>query len=205
MRKVELIGCREAKRLALLSRVAIASSSACENTDRSVPLGRYWRSRPLVFSLEPRCHGACGSAKETRRPVSAASSLCRAISLPSVRVRRSGAGTASRPAAKPSRAVSALASVSLIRTTLRLVRSTTVPTEERLPAPLIRSPSQCPGTLHLRWPFADDVADPAPPFAILGPPTTMRLALAQAGEQLAAQLTARHGVDRLVNRFVRHS
>src|SRR3954470_13614709 len=58
-----LVGCRKAKRLALLSRVAIASSSACENTDRSVPLGRYWRSRPLVFSLEPRCHGACGSAK----------------------------------------------------------------------------------------------------------------------------------------------
>src|SRR3954454_5560867 len=58
-----LVGCRKAKRLALLSRVAIASSSACETTDRSVPLGRYWRSRPLVFSLEPRCHGACGSAK----------------------------------------------------------------------------------------------------------------------------------------------
>src|SRR4051794_23817741 len=58
-----LIGCRKAKRLALLSRVAIASSSACENIDRSVPLGRYWRSRPLVFSFVPRCHGACGSAK----------------------------------------------------------------------------------------------------------------------------------------------
>lgn len=45
----------------LLSR--IASSSACENTDRSVLLGRYCRNRPLVFSLEPRRHGACGSAK----------------------------------------------------------------------------------------------------------------------------------------------
>ncbi len=39
-----------------------------------------------------------------------------------------------KPAAKPSRAVSALASVSLI--SLRLVRSTSVPTEDRLPAPL---------------------------------------------------------------------
>ena len=61
--------------------------------------------------------------------------------------------------------------------------------------------------LHLRREFADarDVADPAPPFAVLGPSTTMRLALAQAGERLAAQLTAGHGVDRLVDRLVRDS
>src|SRR3954463_12105272 len=58
-------------------------------------------------------------------------------------------------------------------------------------------------SLDLRRPFADDVADPAPPFAVLGPPTTMRLALTQAGEQLAAQFTARHGVDRLVDRLTR--
>ena len=32
-------------------------------TDRSVPLGKYWRSSPLVFSLLPRCHGECGSQK----------------------------------------------------------------------------------------------------------------------------------------------
>src|SRR4051812_5232756 len=43
----------------------MASSSACENTDRSVPLGKYCRSRPLVFSLEPRCQGLCGSQKYT--------------------------------------------------------------------------------------------------------------------------------------------
>jgi hypothetical protein len=30
-------------------------SWACEYTDRSVPFGKYCRSRPLVFSLEPRC------------------------------------------------------------------------------------------------------------------------------------------------------
>ena len=38
----------------LLSRIAIASSSARENTDRSVLLGRYWRNGLLVFPLEPR-------------------------------------------------------------------------------------------------------------------------------------------------------
>ncbi|GJF31256.1 hypothetical protein KNE206_39560 [Kitasatospora sp. NE20-6] len=26
-------------------------------------LGKYWRSRPLVFSLEPRCQGLAGSQK----------------------------------------------------------------------------------------------------------------------------------------------
>jgi hypothetical protein len=26
-------------------------------------LGKYWRSRPLVFSLLPRCQGECGSQK----------------------------------------------------------------------------------------------------------------------------------------------
>ena len=36
---------------------------ACEYTDKSVPLGKYCRSRPLVFSLDPRCHGLRGSQK----------------------------------------------------------------------------------------------------------------------------------------------
>ena len=34
----------------------------CER-ERSVPLGMYWRSSPLVFSLEPRCQGVWGSQK----------------------------------------------------------------------------------------------------------------------------------------------
>ncbi len=46
-----------------LSWAATASRSAWECTDRSVPLGKYWRSSPLVFSLLPRCHGQCGSQK----------------------------------------------------------------------------------------------------------------------------------------------
>jgi transposase InsO family protein len=43
---------------------------------------RYWRSRPLVFSLVPRCHGLCGSQKYTCRPVSIRSCACWAISAP---------------------------------------------------------------------------------------------------------------------------
>ena len=42
---------------------AIASSSSWLCTDKSVPLGRYWRIRPLMFSLLPRCQGLCGSQK----------------------------------------------------------------------------------------------------------------------------------------------
>jgi transposase InsO family protein len=47
----------------LLSVVAMASSSCALRRDRSVPLGKYCRSRPLVFSLVGRCQGLCGSAK----------------------------------------------------------------------------------------------------------------------------------------------
>ena len=31
-------------------------------------MGRYWRSKPLVFSQVPRCHGLCGSQKYTATP-----------------------------------------------------------------------------------------------------------------------------------------
>src|ERR1035441_5121525 len=47
----------------VLSRHAMSSSWSWENSERSVPLGRYWRSKPLVFSLMPRSQGACGWAK----------------------------------------------------------------------------------------------------------------------------------------------
>ena len=46
-----------------LSSAATRSSWSWLWTARSVPLGKYWRSSPLVFSLEPRCQGLCGSQK----------------------------------------------------------------------------------------------------------------------------------------------
>ena len=46
-----------------LSSAATASRCAAEWTERSVPLGNYCRSSPLVFSFEPRCHGLWGSQK----------------------------------------------------------------------------------------------------------------------------------------------
>src|SRR5262249_28859569 len=47
----------------LLSRSSIAASAAASCLVRSLPLGRYWRNRPLVFSFVPRSHGLAGGAK----------------------------------------------------------------------------------------------------------------------------------------------
>ena len=53
-----------------LSVVATAAMSLALCLLRSVPLGKYWRSKPLVFSFVPRCHGLRGSQKNTCSPVS---------------------------------------------------------------------------------------------------------------------------------------
>ena len=53
-----------------LSVVATAAMSLALCLLRSVPLGKYWRSKPLVFSFVPRCHGLRGSQKKTCSPVS---------------------------------------------------------------------------------------------------------------------------------------
>src|SRR5450755_4480703 len=59
------IGLAKASRLRgrSLSSVATHSKSIALWTLRSVPLGKYWRSSPLVFSQVARCHGAWGSQK----------------------------------------------------------------------------------------------------------------------------------------------
>src|SRR4029453_8480016 len=78
-----------------LSAAATAARSSALCLLRSVPLGKYWRSSPLVFSLVPRCHGLCGSQKNTCRPVSIRSRACWASSAPwsQVNDRRSCSGS----------------------------------------------------------------------------------------------------------------
>lgn len=49
-----------------LRRNAMLSRSGRVWVDGLVPLGGYWRRRPLVFSLLPRCHGLRGIAEEHR-------------------------------------------------------------------------------------------------------------------------------------------
>ena len=46
-----------------LSSAATRARCSSLNWSRSQPLGKYCRNSPLVFSLVPRCHGECGSAK----------------------------------------------------------------------------------------------------------------------------------------------
>src|SRR4029077_14554663 len=79
----------------VLSLRAISSSSDCENLDRSAFFGRYCRSRPFVFSFEPRCQGLCGSQKETCIADAILKGLCWAISSPRSQVseRRNSAGS----------------------------------------------------------------------------------------------------------------
>src|SRR5438105_15856914 len=55
---------------------------ACEYTDKSAPFGKYCLSRPLVFSLELRCHGRCGSQKYTSMLVANVNRRWSASSLP---------------------------------------------------------------------------------------------------------------------------
>ena len=52
----------------LLSAAATAARSSASWRARSVPLGKYWRSSPLVFSLLPRCHGLLRVAEVDRQP-----------------------------------------------------------------------------------------------------------------------------------------
>jgi len=76
-----------------LSSSWMAWSWAAVCWDRSVPLGRYSRSRPLVFSLEPRCQGAWDQRVDLD-PGLLVMRAWRAISLPlsQVRVRANQAG-----------------------------------------------------------------------------------------------------------------
>ena len=103
-----------------------------------------------MFSLEPRCQGLCGSQKYTAILVFWVSCLCSAISLPwsYVMLWRMGWAMPSSLSVKAYMTLTALAgwnSGSLTSMSKRLVRSTKVPTALALPAPLMRSPSQCPG------------------------------------------------------------
>ncbi len=55
---------------------------------------KYCRSSPLLLSFDGRCHGECGSAKNTRVPVSNANCAWRESSFPrsQLRVLRSCCG-----------------------------------------------------------------------------------------------------------------
>src|SRR5215207_2750427 len=78
-----------------LSWSATASSSASVTVEKSKPFGKYCRRRPLVFSLDPRCQGACGSQKNTSTPAARCTCFQSRISGPwsQVSERRNASGS----------------------------------------------------------------------------------------------------------------
>ena len=60
-------GVRQPRRLRglRLIRSRTRSNSACDTSRKLQPRGKKYRSSPLAFSLQPLCHGLCGSAKYT--------------------------------------------------------------------------------------------------------------------------------------------
>src|SRR3954452_13195315 len=130
-----------------------------------------------------------------------ASSLWWAISLPEVIVRRTGAGTRSRPSTNPLHVV--LASVSLTSTSLPLDqgadRRAVAGALDQISFPVSRDQP----TLDLRRALMDarHVADLAALLVGLGPSSAMRLALPKTSQQLLLQLPAWQGMDRLIDRL----
>src|SRR5215813_9707562 len=178
-----------------LSRRAILFRLAWEKCERSVPLGKYCRSKPLVFSLLPRCQGLRGSQKYTCTLVATVKFLWSAISLPrsQVKERRSSCGSLRTclPSAATTLAVSLLGTLRSI--TKRVWRSTSVAMWV-LFAPERRSPSQWPGTARSsasagrsRMEAASTIC-PSPLFVV--PPLAWRICRAVRSHQLLFQHTA---------------
>ena len=94
-----------------LRRAAILFNDAWVYPERSVPLGRYWRTKPLVFSFVPRCHGLPASQKNTGTRASSVRFLCRASSGPRSHVSERRTWTGSFLISRPTAATTALESL----------------------------------------------------------------------------------------------
>src|SRR3954470_18322085 len=94
------------------------------------------------------------------------------------------------------------------RTVYRVLRSTRVPIAER-PEPMIRSPSQCPGTARSsasagRWLIMTSLGDMAAwALTRAGARDAQRTSGPQARDELALERAAALHVERLVDRLVR--
>ena len=109
---------------------AIVLSFACVCVDKSLPFGRYCRTRPLLFSFVARCHGLRGSQKYTCTPVASVNCTCRPISFPRshVRERRRCSGRVRIVLTNASfTSSSRRPAVRLTSITKRVCRSTSVP------------------------------------------------------------------------------
>ena len=104
-----------------------------------------------MFSLDGRCHGLALSQENTGTESVWVISRWRAISLPWSQVsdrRRPGGSPDSAPMTASRTASAVCQPGRYSKIVNREVRSTRVPIADRLSAPVIRSPSQCPGSLR---------------------------------------------------------
>ena len=127
----------------VVDRSAMVSSCSWLRPERSVPLGRYWRTSPLVSSKEPCWLELCGSQNYTAVRVRLVASLSVANSLPwsYVIFWRMGWAMPSSLSLKACITLTALAGLNsgrLMRKSSRLVRSSRVPTALALAAPSMR-------------------------------------------------------------------
>ena len=123
-----------------------------------MPLGKYCRKSPLLFSFVPRCQGACGLQKYVRRPVAASRALKPAISEPlsSVRACLSFGGTTRRQGMSAALKDAAVLSCTLASRRKRLLRSVQLSSAALPLEAQTRSVSQSPkrvlpATIPGRW------------------------------------------------------
>ena len=180
---------------------------------RSLPLGKYWRSSPLVFSFDGRCHGLAFSQKYTGMPSAAVISRVQRHLLALVpgqrpaQLRRQRGRTRRSARRGPPRRCAGRAGTA--RSCTAIARSTRVPIADRLDAPVIRSPSQCPARCAvggLGGPLIDHRHGGDPVRAALARPAVRPAAppagTQRPGRQLAGQAAELGAVDRLVDRLV---
>src|SRR5450756_2168822 len=112
-------------------------------------LGEVLAQEPVGVLVVPRCHGECGSQKNTGMPVATVNRACSVISRPWSQASDRFSSEGSRPIATCRSAATRIA-VWSCGTRCKIVyleaRSTKVMIAEALPAPMIRSPPQWPGT-----------------------------------------------------------
>ncbi len=171
-------------------------------------LGKYWRSRPLVFSLVPRCRGCADRQRRSGSRAAPPTLVLGHLFAPIVGqrfpqwgrhvpefLREALVGTPGIRPAHPG------------QQTRRVVRSTKVPTADRLRAPLMRSPSQWPGTVRVVTSAGRSAIGVMlgiwPRRSSLRPRPTGLAGLTQGGQQFAPQRPPRQHVQPHVDGFGR--
>ncbi len=136
----------------LAHRVGRSSQATPAAVDKSTQRLEHKNSdKPVGVVAEPALPGIVRIAGVDLHPVPVLNSLCGAVSSPwsYVKLWRKGAAIEFKLGETPVSAEAAVALSILASSTRRLECSTSTPTQDSLPAPLMKSPSQWPGITRL--------------------------------------------------------